>query len=79
MNSAAFKTGSQIKKLNSFSVLSLYFKAKEAFLNVVRVPSVLSIINMTLLTAWAHVQILMVFHHQQLGDGNNETVGCSVM
>lgn len=34
-NSAAFQTGAQIRKLNSFSVLSLYFKAKEKFMDVV--------------------------------------------
>eukprot|EP00878_Enallax_costatus_P015146 GHUV01015858.1.p1 GENE.GHUV01015858.1~~GHUV01015858.1.p1 ORF type:complete len:328 (+),score=61.50 GHUV01015858.1:609-1592(+) len=33
-NSAAFKTGSQIRKLNSYSVLSLYFQAKAAFMDV---------------------------------------------
>lgn len=36
LNSAAFTTASQVKKLTSYSVLSLYFQAKAAFFDVVR-------------------------------------------
>jgi hypothetical protein len=34
-NSAAFTTASQVKKLTSYSLVSIYFKAKEAFLDTV--------------------------------------------
>jgi hypothetical protein len=34
-NSAAFTTASQVKKLTSYSLVSVYFKAKEAFLDTV--------------------------------------------
>lgn len=35
MSTAAFSTAGQVKKLNSFSLVSLYFKAKDQFFNVV--------------------------------------------
>jgi hypothetical protein len=34
-SSAAFSTAGQVKKLNSFSLVSLYFTAKQTFFNVV--------------------------------------------
>lgn len=36
---AAFSTAGQVKKLNSFSLVSLYFQAKEQFFNVVSPPA----------------------------------------
>lgn len=36
VSSSAFATAGQVKKLNSFSLLSLYFVAKQSFFNVVR-------------------------------------------
>jgi hypothetical protein len=45
LSSAAFSTAGQVKKLNSFSLVSLYFTAKQTFFNVVSclvcVPAVL--------------------------------------
>jgi len=34
-SSAAFATAGQVKKLNSFSLISVYFQAKQAFFDVV--------------------------------------------
>jgi len=38
VNSAAFTTAAQVRKLTSYSLLTVYFQAKQAFFNVVSGP-----------------------------------------
>jgi hypothetical protein len=46
-NSAAFTTASQVKKLTSYSLVSIYFKAKAAFLETVSSHQPSSVIPQT--------------------------------